>query len=54
MKENSEVQENFLGFYQQINIKSKMVVNAIKDTYLDLTLNSKVAEGKHMMTPAIC
>ena len=38
VKENLNVQQDFLGFYFLTNIKSETIVNTIKDTYLDLKL----------------
>lgn len=37
--------ERRVGFYQFTNIKSETIVNTIKDTYLDLIFNSKIADG---------
>ena len=45
VKENLNVQQDFLGFYFLTNIKSETIVNTIKDTYLDLIFNSKIADG---------
>lgn len=34
VKKNLEILEDFLGFFQPINIKNEMIVNAVKDALL--------------------
>ena len=46
VKENLEVQKDFLGFYQLTNIKSKTIVNAIKDVLLRFNLQLENCRGQ--------
>ena len=46
VKEKLEVQEDFLGFCQLTNIKSEMIVNAIKDALLRFNLQLQNWRGQ--------
>ena len=45
VKENLEVQEDFLGLYQLVNLKSESTVNAIKDALLRFNLQLETYDG---------
>ena len=45
VKENLEVQKDFLGLYQLVNIKGESTVNAMKDALLRFNLQLETYDG---------